>query len=89
MKFKCTVCHLEFEAEGTRKEYHDPIYGPCATMIAICPVCGEECTELRAPKPQKAGKPDALTPINPLTDLLYGRREDYFFDGWSGKDSTS
>lgn len=61
MKFKCTVCHLEFEAEGTRKEYHDPIYGPCATMIAICPVCGEECTELRAPKPQKAGKPDDMS----------------------------
>jgi len=53
MKFKCQVCQIEFEASGIRQEYHDPIYGPCARMIDLCPICGEECRESRTPKPQK------------------------------------
>ncbi len=54
MKFRCLACHVDFESEGTRKEYHDPIYGPCAKVIAPCPECGAECGEHRSPKPRKA-----------------------------------
>ncbi len=53
MEFKCHDCHVVFEAEGTKIEYIDPIYGPCAKTVAECPVCGAECTEYRKPKPAK------------------------------------
>jgi len=54
MKFKCYTCEEIFEAEGTKKEYIDPVYGPCSKMVAECPVCFAEASEYREPKPQKA-----------------------------------
>jgi hypothetical protein len=55
MDFKCYTCEEIFQAEGVKKEYIDPMYGPCAKMVADCPICHAEATEYRAPKPQKAG----------------------------------
>jgi len=51
MEFKCYSCEKTFEAEGTRMEYMDPMYGPCTKMIAACPDCGGESSEYRKPKP--------------------------------------
>lgn len=56
MQFVCAVCQVEFEHEGIKKEYVDPIYGPCAKTVAPCPECEAESTEYRPPKPQKANK---------------------------------
>jgi hypothetical protein len=54
MEFKCFDCHLVFEGEGTKVDYMDPIYGACSKIIAVCPVCGSDCTEYRKPKPAKS-----------------------------------
>lgn len=56
MEFKCFDCLEIFEAEGSRVDYMDPFYGPCNKTIAVCPVCGSECTEYRKPKPLKNSK---------------------------------
>jgi hypothetical protein len=53
MEFKCFDCYMVFEAEGVKAEYIDPVYGPCSKMVAICPVCGSECSEYRKPKPSR------------------------------------
>ena len=53
-KFYCKECELIFEAEGARKEYHDPVFGPCMKYIAMCPGCNLECTEYRRPKVSKS-----------------------------------
>ena len=55
MKFKCYTCEVVFEAEGRKKEYMDPMYGPCSKVVADCTECGGEAIEYRDPKPQKAG----------------------------------
>lgn len=55
MKFKCYTCEEIFEGEGQKKEYMDPMYGPCTKIVAECPVCYAEAIEHRDPKPQKAG----------------------------------
>ena len=55
MEFKCYTCEEIFEAEGRKKEYIDPMYGPCSKMVAECQTCHAEASEYRAPKPQKAG----------------------------------
>jgi hypothetical protein len=53
MNFKCYNCDTRFEAEDFKKEYIDPMYGPCSKMVAECPKCGGEASEYREPKPQK------------------------------------
>ena len=55
MEFKCYDCELIFESEGSKKEYIDPMYGPCLKTVAACPTCNEEASEFRSPKPQKSG----------------------------------
>ena len=52
-KFECNSCKKTFEAEGTKKEWNDPIYGPCMKFVANCPDCGAECNEYRVPVVQK------------------------------------
>ncbi len=53
-KFYCKSCNVYFTTEGTKVEYNDPIYGPCASYRADCPECGEDCSEYVKPKPQKS-----------------------------------
>ena len=47
MKFKCALCNIIVEDEGTRKEYNSSIYGPCFKYVATCPVCRNEIDEYR------------------------------------------
>ena len=54
IQFICRKCDSIFSANPVRKEYIDPMYGPCFKSIAKCPVCNEECGEYVKPKPQKA-----------------------------------
>jgi hypothetical protein len=44
-EYKCYDCGHIFKAKGKKKEYNDPIYGPCSKMIARCPSCGEEAIQ--------------------------------------------
>ena len=60
MKFICKNCNKIFTADPIRKEYHDPIFGPCFKYIADCPQCDKESNEYRKPKPQKAGNKQDL-----------------------------
>ena len=62
MQFKCYNCWNKFEAEGYKKDYIDPIYGPCTKVAAACPECGGEASEYREPKPQKASSAKATAP---------------------------
>jgi hypothetical protein len=48
-KFWCASCKKIFEAKGEKKEWNDPIYGPCMKFIATCPTCKTECGEYRDP----------------------------------------
>ncbi|MGB9745320.1 MAG: hypothetical protein ACPLXM_00115 [Bacteroidales bacterium] len=50
LRFYCSTCRKEFEAEGRKDEYVSPVYGPCSHYIADCPDCGKECGEYRVPK---------------------------------------
>jgi hypothetical protein len=52
-KFWCASCKKTFEAAGKKKEWTDPIYGPCMKFVADCPKCKEECNEYRDPNAQK------------------------------------
>ena len=52
-KFWCASCKKIFEAKGKKKEWKDPIYGPCLKFIAACPECKVECDEYRDPNAQK------------------------------------
>jgi hypothetical protein len=52
-KFWCISCKKIFEAKGNKKEWTDPIYGPCLKFVDPCPVCKEECSEYRDPNAQK------------------------------------
>lgn len=51
--FYCEKCGKKFEAEGSKKEFNDPIYGACHTNVASCPDCNCESAEYKAAKPQK------------------------------------
>ena len=62
MNFKCYNCENIFEAEGFKKDYVDPMYGPCSKIVANCPICDKEASEYREPKPQKAGAVASLAP---------------------------
>lgn len=57
----CKNCNLDFEVQALqKKEYTDPVFGPCAQYAACCPQCNSECSEkpLRmAPRKEKASKP--------------------------------
>ncbi|MFC2097783.1 hypothetical protein ACFLSI_05555 [Bacteroidota bacterium] len=58
-EFKCRKCNTTFKADPVRKEYIDPVYGPCFKFVAECPDCKQESGEYIKPKPQKANsKPD-------------------------------
>lgn len=52
-KFHCKSCDNIFEAEGIKKEYTDPVFGPCSSYYANCPDCAGESKEYFRPKPQK------------------------------------
>lgn len=56
MKFYCTNCQKEFEAEGRKDEYVSPVYGPCSHYVADCPDCGRESSEYRTPKASRPAK---------------------------------
>ena len=52
-KFWCASCKNIFEAKGKKKEWNDPIYGPCMKFTAFCPKCETECNEYRDTNAQK------------------------------------
>ncbi len=52
-KFWCVSCKNIFEAIGVKKEWKDPVYGPCMKFVAICSSCKTECDEYRDPNAQK------------------------------------
>jgi len=56
-KFYCADCKKTFIAIGTRKEWKDPIYGPCMKYVAACPGCKTECSEYREPSVAKKSTP--------------------------------
>jgi len=49
-QFFCKNCKKIFEAEGIKKEYTDPVFGPCSSFHAFCPDCNAECSEYIKPK---------------------------------------
>jgi hypothetical protein len=54
--FYCNNCDKIFPAEPNRKEYIDPVFGPCTTLTAKCPDCNADCSEYRKPKPKAVKK---------------------------------
>jgi hypothetical protein len=60
-KFWCTSCKNIFEAKGNKKEWIDPIYGPCMKFVAACPKCKMECDEYRDPNAQKKQSSSQVT----------------------------
>lgn len=58
--FYCNNCEFIFSAEGQKKEYQHPIYGPCSKYVAYCPQCHKECSEKIEPK---KGKPKQEIPF--------------------------
>ena len=52
-KYTCSHCKTIFEAEGNKKEWTNPIYGPCMKYVALCPDCQAECDEYRVPQQSK------------------------------------
>lgn len=61
MLYNCKICRIDFEVESpTKKEYTDPIYGPCTKYVAYCPKCNTECLEkprLRPAKKEQSSMP--------------------------------
>lgn len=54
MLFQCKNCDLDFEVDSpSKKEYTDPVFGPCAKYIAYCPKCNAECSEKPRRKPRR------------------------------------
>lgn len=51
MIFLCRNCNNQFEAEGKKVEYMDPIFGACSKTVSGCPTCGNESREYSKPKP--------------------------------------
>ena len=61
-KYWCASCKKIFEAKGKKKEWKDPIYGPCLKFVAKCPLCKTECDEYRDPNAQKKqASPQGMT----------------------------
>ena len=58
--FHCKKCDIVFTAEGTKVEYNDPVFGPCASYRADCPECGADCGEKIKPKVQKKSSVDSV-----------------------------
>ena len=56
-KFWCSDCKKIFTAEGIKKEWNDPIYGPCKKYVTECPECKTECNEYREPSVAKRSEP--------------------------------
>jgi hypothetical protein len=54
-EYKCYDCNKIFKAKGSKKEFIDPIYGPCSKWVALCPHCGAESVQ-HDPKPGKSKK---------------------------------
>ncbi len=46
----CKTCNIRFDAKGIKTEWIDAAFGPCSKFTALCPSCGKECDEYRAPK---------------------------------------
>lgn len=59
-KFVCKECDKIFEAKPVKKEYNDPVFGPCVKYVAECLDCKAECSEFVKPKPQKASSQPAM-----------------------------
>ncbi len=54
--YKCFDCRHIFQAEGEKKEFVDPVYGPCLKWNAQCPLCGAEAVQHESkPGKQKSG----------------------------------
>ncbi len=51
-KFYCEKCKLIFEGIPRSKEFINPVYGPCTTLISDCPKCSNEVSEYYKPKPK-------------------------------------
>ena len=45
IEFVCTDCKKQYTAVAEKKEYVDPVYGPCTIFISVCPFCGGEGRE--------------------------------------------
>ena len=60
--FICKTCNNKFEAEGSKEEWVDPIYGPCTKFTAPCPCNGSACEEYR---PSKTSKDYSYAPSAP------------------------
>ena len=58
----CKECDITFDHDGIKKEYSDPVFGPCAKYVATCPQCNKEVDEFRRPKPTKSYKPQNVAP---------------------------
>ena len=57
--FQCDSCKNIFDAIGSKKEWIDPIYGPCVKYTAECPACSGVSNTYRIPNQQKNNsKPD-------------------------------
>ena len=62
MEFYCQKCDVKFAHTGIKKEYHDPVFGPCAKYMAPCTKCREEVDEFRRPKQSSTYKPESMAP---------------------------
>ena len=61
-RFYCKTCDKIFETEGIKKEYTDPVFGPCASYLASCPDCNSECKEYFKPKHFKTVSAETIPP---------------------------
>ena len=64
-KFYCKSCDRIFDAEGTKAEYLDPVFGPCASYVANCPDCGTGSKEYFKPKQYKSSQENMPACGNP------------------------
>lgn len=59
--YKCYDCGKLFKAKGRKKDFIDPVYGPCSKWVAPCPGCGGESGEYSVnpgkSKPTKGSAP--------------------------------
>ena len=55
--FYCENCRRDFDIKDPqKKEYTDPVFGPCWKYEAECPECNALCTEKPKSKPLKKEK---------------------------------
>ena len=59
-RFYCKECDQVFDAEGTKIEYMDPVFGPCARYVTNCPTCDTESKEYIKPKQFKSVSLDSI-----------------------------